>query len=391
MKGPPVIRKIKLQARKFVTLLLSEGLDPRRAAAAVFLGIFIGIVPIYGLQTLAAVGAALLFRLNKPLTVAATFINNPLLMPLIIFCSVEMGCLVWTGSFRPLTLTALVAMRTHVNREQLLIWVVGSVALGALAGAVGAAITAIVVLLYRKPRAPANPALAERARFVNGMFSQCTRKVREFVQWKLRLDKVFELLAAENLGAGTIVDLGCGYGIALGLAAYDDKRRRLIGCDLDERRIAVARKALGTLNVDLTAGDIRDFEFPTAELILILDVLHYLPAAEQTILLKRCCSALAPNGTLIFRVPNREVGYRGAISMTLERLIFAFEGNGFRPHMLSAGDYRSALQNADLQVDERHFKNRLPLSHVLFIARKTSPGLGDNASLPASSFVLPHG
>lgn len=351
-----------------------EGLDPRRAAAAVFLGIFIGIVPIYGLQTLAAIGVAVVFRLNKPLTVAATFINNPLLLPLIIFSSVELGCLLWTGSFQRLNLAALIAMRTHINKEQLFIWVIGSVALGVLIGAIGAVITAIVIHL--RQRAPVDPVLQAHVRFVNAMFSQCTRKVREFVQWKLRLDKIFELLAAENLGSGTIVDLGCGYGIALCFAACDDKRRRLIGCDLDARRIAVARKALGTLNADLTAADVRQFELPTAELILILDVLHYLPAAEQTILLKRCCSALAPNGILIFRVPHREVGLRGTISMTLERLIFVGEGNGFRPQMLSIAEYRSALQNANLQLEERHFQNRLPLSHVLFVARKPLAAAG---------------
>jgi uncharacterized protein (DUF2062 family)/trans-aconitate methyltransferase len=363
-----VIRRIKFHARKFVTLLPKEGLDSRRAAAAVFLGIFIGIVPIFVFQTLAAVGVALLFRLNKPLTVAATFINNPLLLPLIIFSSVELGCLLWTGSFQPLNLAALFATRAHISREQLFIWAIGSVALGVLVGAVGAAITAIVVHL--RLRAPANPTLGARVRFVNAMFSQCTRMVRGFVQWKLRLDRVFELLAAENLGSGTVVDLGCGYGITLCFAGFDDNRRRLVGCDSDTRRIAVARQVLGTLNADLTATDVRHFELPTAELILILDVLHYLPAAEQPVLLKRCCSALAPNGILIFRVPDRGVGLRSAISMALERLIFAFAGNGFRPQMLSVAEYRSALQNADLQLEERRFQNHLPLSHVLFVARK---------------------
>jgi uncharacterized protein (DUF2062 family) len=87
--------------------LLKERLDPSRAAAAVFLGIFIGIVPIYGLQTLAAVGVALLFRLNKPLTVAGTLISNPVLQPLIVFSSVELGCFLRLGSFQPLNLSAL--------------------------------------------------------------------------------------------------------------------------------------------------------------------------------------------------------------------------------------------------------------------------------------------
>lgn len=135
---------------RFVTPLLKENLDPGRAAAAVFLGIFIGIVPIYGLQTLAAIGVAMLFRLNKPLTVAGTFICNPLFQPFIVFSSVELGCLLRLGSFQPLNLYALTAARPHINREQLYIWIIGSVALGILLGGVGAAVTAFVVHLRRK-------------------------------------------------------------------------------------------------------------------------------------------------------------------------------------------------------------------------------------------------
>ena len=145
-----MVKGFKLQARKLVRLLLKERLDPRHAAAAVFLGIFIGIVPIYGFQTLAAVGVALLFKLNKPLTVAGTFISNPLLQPLIIFSSVELGCLLYRGSFQPLSLSALSAMRGHINKEEFVIWIIGSVALGILLGGFGGAVTAVVVHRHRK-------------------------------------------------------------------------------------------------------------------------------------------------------------------------------------------------------------------------------------------------
>jgi uncharacterized protein (DUF2062 family) len=147
-----VIRKLKFRASRFVTLLLQERLDPSHAAAAVFVGIFIGIVPIYGFQTLVAVAIALLFRLNKPLTVACTFISNPLFLPFIIFSSVELGCLLRHGSFQPLTLSALTDMRGHINKEQFFIFVIGSVALGILLGALGAAVAAFVVH-YRKSSA----------------------------------------------------------------------------------------------------------------------------------------------------------------------------------------------------------------------------------------------
>jgi uncharacterized protein (DUF2062 family)/trans-aconitate methyltransferase len=363
-----VIRRFKSEALNFVSLLLKERLDPSHAAAAVFIGIFIGIVPIYGFQTLAAIGLALLFRLNKPLTVAATFINNPLLLPVTIFSSVELGCLLRTGSSLPLSLSQLAAMRGHINKEQLFTWVIGSVALGILIGAIGAAITAIVAGVHL--RSSVNPVLRARVRFVNAMFAQCTRSTRGFVRWKLRLDRIFELLAVENLGSGTAVDLGCGYGMALCFAAFGDNHRRLVGCDLDAHRIAVARKALASLNAEVTVADVRQFELPPAGLILIMDVLQCLSADEQSALLKRCCSALAAGGVLIFRVHDRERGVRTAITMAFERLIFTCRHEDLRPQILSIAEYRRVLESAGMKIEERRFQNRLPLAHVLIVARK---------------------
>jgi uncharacterized protein (DUF2062 family)/trans-aconitate methyltransferase len=363
-----VIRRFKFEARKFVGLLLKERLDPFHAAIAVFVGIFVGILPIYGFQTLAAIGLALLFRLNKPLTVAATFVNNPLLLPLTIFSSVELGCFLRLGSFQPLGLSELAAMRGHINKEQLLTWAIGSVALGILIGGVGAAITAIVARVYLT--SSGNPTLRERVRFVNAMFAQSGRPDREFVRWKLHLDRIFELLAAENLGSGTVVDLGCGYGMALCFAAFADNHRHLVGCDLDEHRISVARKALASLNAEVTIGDVRHFELPAAGLVLIIDVLQCLSAGEQSALLKRCCSALDADGILIFRVHDRELGVRTAITMAFERLIFACRHHNLRPEILSIADYRRVLESEGMQLQERRFKNRLPLAHVLIVARK---------------------
>jgi uncharacterized protein (DUF2062 family) len=145
-----VIRRLESYVRNFVTLLLKEKLDPFHAAAAVFLGIFIGIMPIYGFHALLAVGVSLLFRLNKPLTVAGTFVSNPLMQPLIVFSSVELGCFLHNGSFQRLTPSALATAPAHLSKEQLLIWLIGSVALGIILGAVGAAATAVVVHLHHK-------------------------------------------------------------------------------------------------------------------------------------------------------------------------------------------------------------------------------------------------
>jgi uncharacterized protein (DUF2062 family)/trans-aconitate methyltransferase len=361
--GNYLIGRFQTRARQFLAALLKEGLEPGRAAAAVFVGIFIGIVPIYGFQTLAAVGAALFFKLNKPLTVAGTFINNPLLQPAIIVSSVEIGYFLRDGSFRAFHLSALTG--AHM-KEEMLAFVIGSVVLGVLVGGLGAATTAVVIKL----KAPAHPGLRDRVRFVKGMFAQCPWADREFVRWKLRLDRIFGLLASEDLRSGTVVDLGCGYGMALSFAAFGDSSRRLVGCDLDGHRIAVARQALSALNADLSVADIRSFELPPAGLILIMDVLQYLGARDQTTLLQRCCSALEPQGVLIFRVHDRERGLWSTITMAFDRLIFACGRAGIRPLTLCAAEYRKVLEGAGMRVEECRFRNRLPLAHILFIARK---------------------
>ena len=359
----PVSGRLQTYVKRFTTVLLKEQLDPGRAAAAVFLGIFIGVVPIYGFQTLAALGLAVLFRLNKPLTFASTFINNPFLLPVLVVSSIEAGCFLITGRFQPWKLSVFTVAHA---KEELLFWVLGSVVVGAVVGGVGAAITAIVVHL----NTPASRALRERFRFVNQTYAPSPSFDRGFVRWKLRLDRIFGLIADKSLGSGTVVDLGCGYGMALCFAAYGDRGRRLVGCDLDEHRIATAREALSNMNADVSVADVRHFELPPASLILILDVLQYLPADEQLELLRRCCAALEPGGKFIFRVHDCERGVWSAITMAFDRLIFVCGHAGVQPLMLSPERYQSALEAAGMQVESRRFRNRLPLAHILFVARR---------------------
>jgi O-methyltransferase involved in polyketide biosynthesis len=100
--------------------------------------------------------------------------------------------------------------------------------------------------------------------------------------------------------------------------------------------------------------------------------LQYLDADEQLTLLRRCCAALAPNGILVFRVHDRERGLWSTITMAFDRLVFACGRVGVQPVTLPAARYETVLENAGMRVEERRFRNRLPLAHILFIARKPS-------------------
>jgi uncharacterized protein (DUF2062 family) len=137
-----VIQGLKALLRRFTASLLTERLAPGPAAAAVFWGVLIGVVPIWGLQTLTALGLAMLLRLNKPLILAASFINNPLFLPFLIGGSLEIGCLLRTGRWQAWQMSAFTGAQL---KGEALSFVLGSLALGVVLGGICAAITAAVV------------------------------------------------------------------------------------------------------------------------------------------------------------------------------------------------------------------------------------------------------
>lgn len=351
--------------RNLTASLLHEGLAPGPAARAVFLGIFIAQVPIYGFQSVTALALAVYFGLNKPLTLAATFINNPLLQPFLVALSVMAGHFLLTGHLQHFFIPE---MSMKALKQGLAEFVTGSIALGFVLGGLGAAITYVVVLVKQ----PSDPRERERARFVNQLFAKCGSSDRGFVRWKMRLDRIFGILAAQDLGSGAAVDLGCGHGIALGFAAFAHPDRAIYGCDLDSSRIRAAQQAFGSLNASFRVADVREFEIPHAGLILILDVLQYLSREEQRALVLRCCAALEPGGKFILRVHDRERGIFSKLSLGFDRIIFRVGGAPTKPLMLTASDYRDALRSAGLQIEEIRFRNRLPLAHLVFISAKLS-------------------
>ncbi len=128
--------------RKLATSLLTERLAPGPAAAAVFWGVFIGVVPIWGFQTMAALSLAIVLRLNKPLIVTASFINNPFSFPFLIGGSLEAGCYLRTGRWQVWQLSAFTGAQL---KAEALSFVLGSLVLGVVAGGICAAMAAAVV------------------------------------------------------------------------------------------------------------------------------------------------------------------------------------------------------------------------------------------------------
>jgi uncharacterized protein (DUF2062 family) len=120
--------------------------EPARVALAVGLGLFCGIAPIWGYQMLAAATLAHFLRLNKAITLIASNISIPPIMPFILYGGLAMGHWLFTGhalNFSTQHFTRALALKCLGE------WCVGSVALGAVVGTMGTLTTYSVARLFR--------------------------------------------------------------------------------------------------------------------------------------------------------------------------------------------------------------------------------------------------
>jgi uncharacterized protein (DUF2062 family) len=121
--------------------------EPARVALAVGLGLFCGIAPIWGYQMIAAATLAHLLRLNKAITLLASNISIPPVMPFILYGGLALGHWLLTGqrlSFSGQQITRALALQ-YLGQ-----WCIGSVALGAVVGTMGTLTTYSVARLFRQ-------------------------------------------------------------------------------------------------------------------------------------------------------------------------------------------------------------------------------------------------
>jgi SAM-dependent methyltransferase len=74
------------------------------------------------------------------------------------------------------------------------------------------------------------------------------------------------------------------------------------------------------------AGDIRTTEFPHADAVVILDVLHYIDHEEQVEVLRRVRAALGPGGILLLRVGDESPALRFRYTLFIDRIAMGLRG-----------------------------------------------------------------
>jgi glycosyltransferase involved in cell wall biosynthesis len=117
-------------------------------AMSVAFGVFMGIVPIWGFQLVAAIFLAVLLKLNKALVIIAANISIPPMIPLVIFLSYKSGAF-WMGAHadqigfnRSITVDSI---KSHLAQ-----YIYGSITLAFTAGILFGIITFLLLKLFSR-------------------------------------------------------------------------------------------------------------------------------------------------------------------------------------------------------------------------------------------------
>jgi uncharacterized protein (DUF2062 family) len=121
--------------------------DPLHLSLAVGLGLFFGILPVWGLQTVMALALAHRWRLNLAITLLACNISLPPMVPFILYAATALGHWLFTGELLTIALGEMTMARA---REFVWQWLVGSMVLAVVASGLGTVVTYVIARMVRR-------------------------------------------------------------------------------------------------------------------------------------------------------------------------------------------------------------------------------------------------
>jgi SAM-dependent methyltransferase len=207
---------------------------------------------------------------------------------------------------------------------------------------------------------------------------------------KLGGDPVFASLLEQGTLAQRkrVLDLGCGRGL---LAAWFLTAEHLTasgqwttnfevptnmtfqGVDLDASGCEAGNQALKPRfgeRLFLASGDMCRADLRGYDAITILDVLHYIPFAQQDVLLDQIRSALGPSGLLVTRIGNAQGGWRFRVSQWVDLVMANAQGHRIRRmYCRPLNDWIHALQARGFSVTAQPMSEGTPFANVLLVAR----------------------
>jgi 2-polyprenyl-3-methyl-5-hydroxy-6-metoxy-1,4-benzoquinol methylase len=180
------------------------------------------------------------------------------------------------------------------------------------------------------------------------------------------LDEIGQYLPA----TGSVLDIGCGFGLFSLYYAATGPGRLMRGIDVDRRRIAMARRAASRLaldNVVYEEGDARAFEGDTrVAAAYMLDIVHHVAPKAVPLLLRQLHRAVMPGGVLLVKDVDTRPAPKRWFTWALDKVM-----DPRAPvHYWPAEELAGAIEKAGFTVHRHLMVDVLPYPHVLYVCAR---------------------
>ena len=166
---------------------------------------------------------------------------------------------------------------------------------------------------------------------------------------------------------GRVLDVGCGFGL---FALYFAIRRpaiQVIGFDLNEYRVDLARRAaarLGVQNAEFQVVDASAFRLnDQISAAYMLDLIHHIPVASVRPLMTTIAASLSPGGRLLVKDVESARSPKLAFTWLLDKMM------DFRAPVRywAPDEVQPLLESLGFEVFQHRMIDYLPYPHILYI------------------------
>jgi 2-polyprenyl-3-methyl-5-hydroxy-6-metoxy-1,4-benzoquinol methylase len=175
---------------------------------------------------------------------------------------------------------------------------------------------------------------------------------------------------------GRILEVGCGHGLLSFYLALTSADRQMVGIDIDEHKIGLARQAATALKPQeasvvfeaVTPGTVPSGPF---DAIVINDVLYLLPAVARQGLLGACVERLSAGGVLVIKELDTRPRWKyelGRLQELLATKVFRYT-QGDRVEIVPVSVFADQLTASGLSVDTYRVDRGQVHPHRLLVAR----------------------